>query len=142
MKMLESIIEATLSFCQEQLGLEAKVTQANPPKDGSLLASIDVTTKNDEKYRIYLIAQREFVQKVAEIFLGEENSNEETIIDMAMECTNLIVGSAKVIASQKGIDFTIATPKIGQFDDITKEFDLTQKIECSNTSLYIALTKI
>ncbi|MDQ7066611.1 MAG: hypothetical protein Q9M40_00595 [Sulfurimonas sp.] len=60
------------------------------------------------------------MQKVSKLFLEEEKSDEETLIDMTLETANLIIGSAKVIAEEINENpYTIHTPhfiKIGMFD--------------------------
>ena len=141
--MLQTIMEAAENFCKEQLGSnEIEVSKETDFKSGALVAYIDIETKRDEKYRAYLAAERGFVQFVAKIFLEEEESDEETIMDMAMECTNLIVGSAKVIASEKGLDFTISTPHLEQVDAFEHTFDEAGLLECNGRALFIALAKI
>ncbi len=137
------MIKAASHFCKDQLGTEVtKKQNIKNIKDGALLAYIDITMEDTRKYRIYLRAEKEFVQLVAKIFLEEETSSEETMRDMMMECANLIVGSAKVIASKNGIAFSISTPHIKEKmpdDDQPEESALLQ---CSGKTLAIAIKKI
>ncbi len=126
--MFESIIKAALSFCQEQLGIEdvSIVDSVEIPK-GTLIAYIDIKLNGTKSFRVYVMAQKAFVQHVAKVFFDEDDSDEETIKDMLLECTNLIVGSAKVIASKEGFDFTITTPKFAD----------SQEIQLSTQSVYL-----
>ena len=61
------------------------------------------------------------------------------MIDVVLECTNLIVGSAKVIASAKGIDFTIATPKLSEDGGVQLNYIQSVQLDCSQGSLFIAM---
>ena len=141
--MLQTIIEAASNFCQEQLGMERIELHENKKlESGALVAYIDIQSDQNGRYRAYLAAQKEFVQSVAQIFLEEDHSDEETIMDMAMECTNLIVGSAKVIASKNGMDFTISTPHIEKIETFIQPFDEAVLLECNGKKLFIALAKI
>jgi len=116
--MLKTIIEATQNFCTHQINEESTIND-NITKSRTLIAYIDIDTQDDRKYRVYLACDNDFIQKVSKLFLEEDESNEETLIDMTLETTNLIVGSAKVIAQESNIPYMIDTPhfeKIGQFD--------------------------
>ncbi len=141
--MLQTIIEAAKNFCKDQLGADRhEVSEKTDFQSGALVAYIDIETTQGEKYRAYLAAKRDFVQFVAKTFLEEEQSDEETIMDMAMECTNLIVGSAKVIASEKGMEFTISTPHIEKVNAFEHKFDEAGLLECDGKILFIAVAKI
>ncbi len=138
--MLETITEAASSFCKEQLGAKRlEVEKATTPPKGTLVAYIDIQMHGSKAYRAYIAAQKEFVQFVAKIFLEEEESDEETIMDMALECTNLIIGSAKVVASQKGIDFDISTPKLQVMERFTPHYEDAAVLRCENNELFIAV---
>lgn len=141
--MLQTIIEAAANFCHEQLGVEKlELHETKQLESGALVAYIDIETKQNGKYRAYLAAEKDFVQFVAQIFLEEDESDEETIMDMAMECTNLIVGSAKVIASKNGVDFTISTPHLEKVEAFTHSFDEAALLECNGKNIFIALSKM
>ncbi len=138
--MLQTIIEAASSFCQEQLGTQKiELYESKKLENGALVAYIDIETPNDKKYRAYLAAEKEFVQFAAKVFLEEDDSDDDTIMDMARECTNLIVGSAKVIASKNGIDFTISTPHLEKVEALTHAFDESALLKCDGRTLFVAL---
>ncbi len=137
--MFESIIEAAKNFCIHQLGATVNIEEAKKPQDGALLAYIDIETDVSQKYRVYLIAEKDFVQSVATVFLDEESSDTETITDMALECTNLIVGNAKVLASEKGVGFTIETPHFEEIEQFEKPYDEAKVLYCDGKFLFIAM---
>ncbi len=140
--MFESVIEAAKNFCIHQLDatpeLKNKKLDIN---DGAIVAYIDTQDKND-KYRIYLIGTKKFVQMVAKVFLEEETSDTETLLDMAMECTNMIVGNAKVLAQDKDLNFNISTPHIEKIENFCEDVDYTKTIVCNNNELFICMKKI
>jgi len=140
--MFESVVEAAKNFCIHQIGSEAKTENETQPEGKTLVVHIDISTQTDDKYRIYLAAEKEFIQQVAQIFLDEEESNHETLYDMALECTNLIVGSAKVIASQKELHFNIETPHLQEMEEFSIQYSQSTTLICNNNKLFIALQKI
>ena len=139
--MLESIIEATKNFCIHQLQLEPSLEECLEIPKEVITTSIEVDTQTDETLTIYLFAQKDFIQSIANALLFEEESDEETLVDMALESTNLIVGNAKVVASQNGLHFTIKTPKLSTDIPSIEQLTSLQKIRCNTTSLIVALKK-
>lgn len=70
------------------------------------------------------------MQRISKVFLEEDNSDEETLIDMALETTNLIVGSAKVIAEEADENpYTINTPHFEKIDNFNFEYDEAKVIK-------------
>jgi CheY-specific phosphatase CheX len=140
--MLESIIKAAENFCIHQLQTTPTIAH-NEKIDGEvIIAYIDITTATDARYRIYIAAEKEFVQNVAKVFFDEDESDEETLLDMATECTNLIVGSAKVIASENNNDFTISTPHLEKTQKFSYEYDEARTLTCKEKKLFIALKEL
>jgi len=82
-----------------------------------------------------------FIQKVSKLFLEEEQSDEDTLIDMTLETANLIVGSAKVIAEDTN-SFVIGTPIFLKQDYINFEYDHLKIISIENDKLIIAIKEI
>jgi hypothetical protein len=137
-EMLNTIIQATQNFCTHQIRLES-TTDDGVTKRKTLIAYIDIDTQETKKYRVYLACEENFIQKVSKLFLEEDESDEETLIDMALEITNLIIGSAKVIAAESHNFYTINTPffeKIGQFDF---EYDQARSVIVGEDKLTIAI---
>jgi len=117
--MLNTIKEAAENFCIHQ------IRQPHELKDGStqkrtLIAYIDIDTRDNKKHRVYIASDTDFMQRVSKLFLEEDKSDEETLKDMTLETANLIIGSAKVIAEETSKNpYTIGTPKfekVGAFD--------------------------
>ena len=138
--MLESILKAIENFCTHQLRSSSKILDTKIPHDNLTATFIDVD-KEDEKYRISFLMDNNFLQAVAKVFFDEDESDEETLKDVALECTNLIVGSAKVIALKEQNSFEIATPFIKKYEDI-KEFDIIKVISCNDNEIYISVEKL
>ena len=117
--MLTTIQQASQNFCTHQIRKECTLKDGVTQKR-TLIAFIDITTIDSVKYRVYLASDEAFMQRVSFLFLEEEKSDEETLIDMTLETANLIIGSAKVIAEESNdTPYTIGTPhfeKIGTFD--------------------------
>jgi len=141
--MIEIIKEAASNFCQKQLDIkEVKLSDLKEIKGEIIASYIDIEIEKSKKERIYLFANRDFIQFVAQLFLFEEESDEETILDMMLECTNLIVGSAKVVASKRGLEFNISTPHIEKIEKIKDSFDESFILECDGRVLMIALKRL
>ncbi|HIP19829.1 MAG TPA: chemotaxis protein CheX [Sulfurimonas sp.] len=117
--MLTTIKQATENFCIHQIR-EPHVTNEGISKKRTLIAYIDIDAQDGTSHRVYIACDEAFMQRVAMIFLEEEESDEETLQDMTLETANLIIGSAKVIAEELGENpYTINTPhfvKVGLFD--------------------------
>jgi hypothetical protein len=83
------------------------------------------------------------MQRISKLFLEEDKSSEETLIDMTLETANLIVGSAKVIAEETNQNpYTINTPhfeKIGIFDF---DYNQAKTIKIENDELTIAIKEL
>lgn len=135
--MLHTIQEAATNFCTHQIGTSCEIGSANTPKK-ALIAYIDIFAHDKSTYRVYIIPDNNFIQRVSKIFLQEDESDEETLKDMTLETANLIVGSAKVLAEEAGITYTIGTPhfeKIGTFDF---DYDELRAMHIDNDVLTIA----
>ncbi|MFK5938554.1 MAG: chemotaxis protein CheX [Sulfurimonas sp.] len=136
--MLDVIIKATQNFCTHQISLDSTI-ENNVTKKRTLIAYIDIDTQETKKYRVYLACEESFIQKVSKLFLEEEQSDEETLIDMTLETANLIIGSAKVMAAESNNPYTIHTPyfeKIGKFDF---DYDQAKSVIVGGDELTIAI---
>jgi hypothetical protein len=140
--MLSTIEEASKNFCIHQIRAPHTVKDGITDKR-TLIAYIDIDTPEGSKYRVYLASDEKFMQRVSYLFLEEEESDEETLIDMTLETANLIIGSAKVIAEEKNENpYTIQTPhfeKIGSFDF---EYDEAKRICVEDDELIIAIKEL
>jgi len=140
--MLTTILQASENFCIHQIRQEYKIDD-NLPKKRTLIAFIDITTTDGAKYRVYIASDEAFMQRVSLLFLEEDESDEETLIDMTLETANLIIGSAKVIAEESDSNpYTISTPhfeKIGLFDF---EIDDAKTLIVGDDTLSIAIKEL
>jgi len=139
--MLKTIIESSENFCIHQIREEYTIN--NEISDTKAYISyIDIKTTTLQKYRIYIACSQTFIQKIAKIFIEEEESDEETLIDMILETANFIVGNAKVLAETSNNPYTIMTPrfeKIGFFDF---DHDQLKLISIENSKLTIAIKEL
>jgi len=139
--MLNIIEKATENFCTHQLGISCAKKESFHLNKRTLIAYIDVNIDN-KVYRVYVAPDEKCVQNIALLFLDEDHSDEETLQDMTLETTNLIVGSAKVIAQESGHSFEIETPffeKIGEFD---LPYDSIQAMALGENELIIAIKEL
>jgi len=139
--MLNSVKEAAENFCTHQIGASCKIKDA-PTNKRTLIAYIDVQAQDESKYRVYIASDSDFMQRVSKLFLEEDESDEETLKDMTLETANLIIGSAKVLAEELGVPYTIGTPhfeKIGMFDF---DYDDLKVLHIDNDELIIAIKEL
>ena len=140
--MLKTIIEASENFCIHQICLPHTVSDT-VTKDRTLIAYIDIDTQSGEQHRVYVASDSNFMQRVSKLFLEEDESDEETLIDMSLETANLIVGSAKVIAEEANENtYTIGTPIFEKFDVFDFEYDQAKLIKIEDDSLIIAIKEL
>ena len=140
--MLETIEEASKNFCIHQIREDHEVLDGITDKR-TLIAYIDLDREDGAKYRAYIAADENFMQRISKLFLEEDESDEETLKDMTLETANLIIGSAKVIAEETGNNpYTINTPhfeKIGEFD---LEYDDAKVLRVGEDELVIAIKEL
>jgi len=136
--MISTIVTAAEHFCVHQIQTDYTIKQTISQMS-MFIAYIDIDTHSHQKYRVYIASDKNFIQKVATLFLEEESCDDETLMDMALETTNLIVGSAKVLAEASTTPYTINTPcfeKIGTFDF---EYDTAVTIFTETDELIVAI---
>ncbi len=140
--MFTTIEKATENFCIHQIREPHTIYEGISQKR-TLIAYIDIDVEDKTKHRVYIASDSAFMQRVSSLFLEEESSDEETLIDMTLETANLIVGSAKVLAEEEGDNpYTIGTPsfeKIGAFDF---DFDNAKTIVVGEDEITIAIKEI
>jgi len=139
--MISTIIEASQNFCTHQIREECTVENGTSKKR-TLIAYIDINTQDTKEYRVYIASDKEFIQKVSKIFLEEEESDEETLIDMTLETANLIIGSAKVIAESSNNPYIIQTPHFEKFEKFDFDFDQAKTVKLKDTEITIAIKEI
>lgn len=137
--MLSTILQAAENFCAHQIRLPHTI-ESTLPKKRTLIAYLDIETHDGDRHRAYVGCDSVLIQHISEIFLGEEESDEETLTDMLLETTNMIIGSAKVIALESAHpEFTITTPHFFQHDQFTMPADGYHTIYIADGEMGIAL---
>ena len=139
--MISTIIQAAENFCVHQIRLPHSVHN-DTNKTRTLIAYIDIDTKNNEQYRVYISADKAFVQRISFVFLEEEDSDEETLMNMLLETVNLIVGSAKVLAEDSGNPYTINTPNFEKNGKFNLKYDEIKTLQIEDDKLSIAIREI
>lgn len=140
--MLPIILQAAENFCIHQLRLSCQpITDA--PQKRTLLAYIDVEAGDGTSHRIFVGCDSVLIQMITEMFLGEDESDEQTLIDMLLETTNMIVGSAKVLAEESyEQSMTIATPFFVSEEVSQNRLDEMQRLGIENGEMMIALQRL
>jgi len=140
--MLPIIIKAAENFCLHQIGHAYQFVPAIKSMR-TLFAYIDIEAENGIRHRAFIGCDPLLIQMITEIFLGEEHSNEATLIDMLLETTNMIVGSAKVLASEAyNISMSIATPFFSPDEEIDTNEDNICCISIKNGEMLIAVKRL
>lgn len=140
--MLPIILKAAENFCFHQIRLPYQfIPSANNMR--TLLAYIDIEAEDGALHRAFIGCDPHMIQMIVEIFLGEEKSDEQTLIDMLLETTNMIVGSAKVLASEAyNTSMKIATPFFISEQDIETDADNIRFIGIENGQMMIAIKRL
>ena len=139
--MLKTISQALENFCIHQIKAPLTPIDAALSKE-TFITYIDINTDSN-KYRVYISAQKNFIQKVSKLFLDENESDLETLTDIALETTNLIVGSAKVIAEEENKNpYTIETPHFVAIDTFTFDFDQATIAMIDGDEVMVAIKEV
>ncbi|MBT5935121.1 chemotaxis protein CheX [Sulfurimonas sp.] len=140
--MIDTIEEALKNFCTHQIREEFEISN-EICKKSTFIAYVDIQTADNIKYRVYIAYDQNFIQRISTIFLEEDKSDKATLIDMALETANMIIGSAKLISeAQAENPYTMGIPnfeKIGDFDITCQDF---KTIKIQNDELTIAIKEI
>jgi len=114
-------IEANISKCK-----------ANPKK--GYVAKISIN--GDENMDIFVVVPEIKLDYIAQLWFGDKSDYDKE--DLTKEIINQIVGNAKIIASKKGINFDISTPKyLGEYKKIN--YDNILKYKFKNRCFYILM---
>ena len=141
--MFATIIKASENFCIHQIRAEHQVHD-NLSDLRTLIAYIDIEMQNDNKtHRVYVCPSNGFAQRISTLFLEEDQSDEETLVDMTLEIANLIVGSAKVVAEELGENpFVIKTPHFEKIDKFDFNYDEIKVIQVQKDEIIIAVKEL
>ena len=139
--MIRSIENAAKNFCMHQLNMKCSVDKEYNEAE-KFIAYIDIFTTNEKKYRIFIATNKAFIQKVAQLFLEEEKSDKETLQDITLETTNLIIGSAKVLAEKSENSYNIGTPFFRGISMFNINYDEIIVLSNTENELIIALKEL
>jgi len=140
--MLSTISQALENFCIHQIRLPHELTDGISKKR-TLIAYIDIDSESGKKHRVYIASDKNFMQRISKLFLEEDESDEETLMDMTLETANLIIGSAKVIAEEANTNkYTINTPHFVKIDTFDFEYDQAQIAKIENDEITIAIKEL
>ncbi|MEA1983295.1 MAG: chemotaxis protein CheX [Campylobacterota bacterium] len=140
--MLHTIQTASENFCIHQIRASHIVNEGTSKKR-TLIAYIDIDSNDLKQYRVYIASDEAFMQRISMLFLEEEESDKETLIDMTLETANLIIGSAKVLAEEENKNpYTINTPHFEKFGVFDFEYDNAKTIMIENDELTIAIKEL
>lgn len=137
--MLSFIVQAAENFCIHQIALPHCKEQLLP-KRRTLIAYLDLEESTGNKHRAYIGCDESLLQCITEIFLGEEISDQETLRDMLLETTNMIVGNAKVLYEEVFSNpFMISTPHYYGNDHFTLDTQEHHTFYIGDGAMLIAL---
>jgi len=140
--MLNIIVEASQNFCLHQIRVPHEVHD-NVTQMRTLIAYIDIETLDGKKYRVYIGASLSFAQRISTLLLEEDESDEDTLVDMILETANMIVGSAKVIAEERDTNpFIISTPHFEKIDYFDFQYDQAKVLKVEDDEMIIAIKEL
>lgn len=140
--MLNIIMQASQNFCIHQIRVPHEIHD-DITNMRTVIAYIDIETINGVKYRVYIGASPSFAQRISTLLLEEEESDEETLIDMILETTNLIVGSAKVLAQDhEEHSYTMSTPMFEKIDRFDFDYDQAKILKVEDDEMIIAIKEL
>lgn len=115
--MVSLIIQAAENFLRDQIQLAPEETDILSQMR-TVIASIDIRMDNGKVDTVYVGFNEALLKEIVSVYLFEEDADEQTMIDMALESTNMIVGSAKVLAEQAEKEhFMITTPEFKAIEE-------------------------
>jgi len=124
--MVEVIREAYKQSFKQTLGIDLIETE-NGVESG-YLSSIKAIKNGDEE-EILFVFSKDMLLTVSNILLFEDNPCENTLADLTKELANIVVGVAKVIGGERGVEFDISTPTFLGEGDIDPKDQTTLSYE-------------
>ena len=122
--MEKFFIEAAKNFAKS---IGAEIDHCESEVKEGFISEIDI--RGDENLDIFVVLPKDVLDEVSELLFGDKNYDVE---DLSKEIANLIVGNAKVLASEEDIHFDITVPKFHKDLNIKydKRLDLSLKDKC------------
>ena len=107
--MIDVLAKATENFITHQLR-ETSNKDSETYKDKKHQSTIDLIASNATQ-KAYFYYTDKFIQTVSHALLCEETTDEAALTDLINETTNMIAGSAKIVASESdATNFDIGIP--------------------------------
>lgn len=126
--MISLIKQAAANFLHHQIALESHLSEGLS-QVRTVIASIDIKMDDGEIKTVYLGFNEGLIKEIISVYLGEDEPDEQTMQDMALESTNMIVGSAKVLAEEAEKEhFMITTPEF-------KAIEAFDNCQCSEVTI-------
>ena len=122
--MEKFFIKAAENFAKS---IGAEINHCENKIEEGYIGEVDI--RGDENLDIYILLPKDVLDVVSELLFGDTDYDIE---DLSKEIANLIVGNAKVLASEENINFNITTPKFSKSINIDydKRIDLSIKGKC------------
>jgi CheY-specific phosphatase CheX len=113
--MIELIKKSVKNYLKS---LDADFNECQDKNINGYVSKIEII--GDKKADIYVVIPPKKLEYISEYWFGEKNFDAK---DLTNEIANLIVGNAKVIGSEKNVNFNISTPEfLGEYKN-NIEFD-------------------
>lgn len=136
--MIETIIKSAVSFCEHQLA-KTCTKEEGLCLESLFIADIDMFN-NKNKAQISVGITKPMLQYINLIFLDEHDSDTEELINMLLEVTNMIIGSAKVlIQNEQNSEYFIGLPSFKEYGTMACESDqaVTFRSDCGSIVICI-----
>ena len=119
--MVKFIEESVKEFVNT---LKAKFGKCENEVSDGYMSKIEVN--GDLNYEVYLSFPKKTLDKVSMLLFGDDDYDLE---DLLKEIANLIVGKAKVLASNKEVHFNISIPEFIDRKEISFDDKMTYSID-------------
>ncbi len=139
--MINYITTASENFFQHQIGTTCAISEVST-QESAHIAYIDIKSSANTLYRVYIAMDEPLLAHITELFLGEETPDEQTLKEMLLETTNMVVGSAKVLAEDSGSAFSIETPFIEESALSAVAYDDKRVLSIEDSAMIIALKEL
>jgi CheY-specific phosphatase CheX len=106
--MIEIIKKSVKNYLES---LEADFKECEGKEINGYVSKIEIS--GDKKADIYLVVPPKKLEYISEYWFGEKNFDAK---DLTNEIANLIIGNAKIVGSEKNVNFNISTPEfLGEY---------------------------
>jgi len=131
--MIKYIKKAAEQFIEHQIRLE--YTQLNSFSSTNNISTYIEIVADALTSKVTITYSKELLQQIATIYIMEDNCDDTTLTEMALETTNMIVGSAKTLASENECHFNIKIPFVQEMSTLQNGVTLA----VNNNELFIQL---